>query len=149
MILLAALGLAATLIGIILAVAANRGPGDSRGPAVGLGVNPTATNATAPAADVARIRTALHDMGARCHPGIDTATKHRIDGDVDQLITFARRYPNARFSIDDETGSSVDLLLIAATEMRTCAPAAAARANLELPAQLRPQSTPSPSEPKK
>jgi len=92
---------------------------------------------------VRRIHAALHDMGARCKSDPDAASERQIGHDVDQLITFARNYPDARFIVDDENGRSLDLLLIARDEMRTCAPAAAARANLALPAQLRtPSRTP-------
>ncbi|MBN9620567.1 MAG: hypothetical protein J0H43_12695 [Actinobacteria bacterium] len=116
--------------------------GNSRQPgqnvtATGLGAPEPSTYPTAPTVEVDRIRTALHDMGARCKPGADTATQARISRDVDQLITFTRRYPDSRFTIDGENGRPLDLLLIARDEMRTCAPTAAAAANQALPTQFR------------
>lgn len=86
-----------------------------------------------PATQVQRVHSALHDMGTRCTPSADVAAQHRIGTDVDLLIGFARRYPDARFSVDGEDGQALDLLLIAATEMRGCAPAAARRAEQALP----------------
>lgn len=90
-----------------------------------------------PAAQVQKIHTALHDMGARCVSSADAAAQRRIGTDVDRLIGFARRYPDARFTVDGEDGRSLDLLLIAATEMRSCAPAAARRAEQALPPRYR------------
>lgn len=143
------LGVVATilLLAAVIGLAASRqgqtSPADVS--ATGLGA-PTNTNyPIAPKADVQRIHTALHDMGARCTPHADPAAQAQIGRDVDQLITFAARYPDARFTVDGENGHALNLLLIARDETGTCAPAAAARANQALPAQYRATPTPSPS----
>lgn len=105
----------------------------------------SAAGQTVPATQVQRVHSALHDMGARCTPSADVAAQHRIGTDVDLLIGFARRYPDARFSVDGEDGRALDLLLIAATEMRGCAPAAARRAEQALPPQFQsPAASPAP-----
>jgi hypothetical protein len=62
-------------------------------------------------------------MAARCPPATNRADQLRIGVDVDVLIDFAKRSPEARFAIDDETGRSVDLLLIAAFETPDLRPA--------------------------
>lgn len=136
-----ALGVLATglfLLGVIslAALGNSRHPGQGVA-ATGLGAPAPGTYPAAPTVEVGRIRIALHDMGARCKPGADTATQARIFRDVDQLISFTRRYPDSRFTIDGENGRPLDLLLIARDEMRTCAPAAAAAANQALPTQFR------------
>ena len=135
------LGVLATgllLLGVIslAALGNSRRPGQDVA-ATGLGAPVPSTYPAAPTLEVQRIRTALHDMGARCKPGADTATQARIVRDVNQLISFTRRYPDSRFTIDGENGRPLDLLLIARDEMRTCAPAAAAAANQALPTQFR------------
>jgi hypothetical protein len=125
----------AGLIGLVLLGQAPTSPKTVT--ATGLGAPTTTAYPAAPASEVERIRTALHDMGARCTPGADSVTQQQIGADVDVLISFAGRYPDARFTIDDETGRALDLLLIARDEMQTCAPAAAQRANQLLPSQFR------------
>lgn len=132
------LGVILLLLGVIslAALGNSRRPGQDVA-ATGLGAPVPSTYAAAPTLEVQRIRTALHDMGARCKPGADTATQARIFRDVNQLISFTRRYPDSRFTIDGENGRPLDLLLIARDEMRTCAPSAAAAANQALPSQFR------------
>jgi len=135
------LGVGATilLLAAVIALAASRGrsPSPADVSATGLGAPTDTTYPTAPTADVQRIHTALHDMGARCTLRADRAAQAQIGRDVDELISFAARYPDARFTVDGENGRALDLLLIARDEMSACAPAAAARANQALPAQFR------------
>ena len=100
-------------------------------------VESTLTPVAAPPAEVDRIHAALHEMGAVCTRDADEATQVRIETAVDLLVEFALRYPNATFQIDDETGRSLGLLLVARNEMQVCAPRAAARANAALPSQYR------------
>lgn len=99
-----------------------------------------------PTVEVDRVHAALHDMGARCVAGAGVDAQRKVESDVATLITFARRYPDARFSIDGENGRSLNLLLIAATETRTCAPVAAGRAREALPPEFNgtPTSEPTP-----
>jgi len=143
------LGVVATthLLAAVIGLAASRGRSPSPGDvsATGLGAPTDTTYPAALTADVQRIHTALHDMGARCTPHADPAARAQIGRDVDELVAFAARYPDARFTVDGENGQALNLLLIARDEMGTCAPAAAARANHALPAQYR--ATPSPTAP--
>ena len=146
---LVVLGVLATIFLLVgaVALAVWRQPRDSptRVSTTGLGAPADTTGPSVPSSEVQRIHTALHDMGARCTPGANSADRRQIGRDVDLLITFARTYPDARFTIDDENGQALDLLLIARDEMRTCAPAAAARANQALPAEFRTSSSVPPS----
>lgn len=132
-----------TLLVIVLAAAGlvvsrhiSRSPAGSAATVLG---SPTDTTSypTAPAPAVQGVHTALHDMAERCTPGASIAAQAQIGHDVDRLITFARTYPDARFTVDDENGRALDLLFIARNDMRACAPAAAKRANQALPPQYR------------
>lgn len=119
-----------------LTIAMLSGPTDDAS-AIGPSPSVTAVVSAAPAAEVDRVHDALHDMAALCFPNLDDAAQRRIESDVDLLVTFAGRYPDATFPIDDETGRSLGLLLVARNEMHLCAPNAAARANAALPPQFR------------
>lgn len=63
--------------------------------------------------------------------------RSRLDRDVDAVLAFAQRYPEATFPIDDETGRSLTLLFTTRQALRTCAPAAAARVDRAMPQQYR------------
>jgi hypothetical protein len=143
---LGVLATVALLIGVAGLAGRRQPPARPAGVSVtGLGAPDGSSYPTAPTLDVQRIHTALHDMGARCTPGADAGAKLQIGRDVDELISFARTYPDARFSVDGENGQALNLLLIARDEMRSCAPAAAARANQELPPQYRTSASAPPS----
>lgn len=132
-----------TLLVIVIAAAGlvvnrhiSKSPAGSAATVLG---SPTDTTSypTAPAPAVQGVHTALHDMAERCTPGAGIAAEAQIGHDVDQLITFAKTYPDARFTVNDENGRALDLLFIARNEMRACAPNAAERANQALPTQYR------------
>ncbi len=125
--------------GIVLAVSlALLGPpgrgGNSAAPAV-----PTATASytTPPAVEVKQIHDTLDDIAARCTPNADPDAQRHLDQDVDVILAFAGRHPNAEFPMDDETGHTLSLLLATRDDLSHCAPAAAARVNAALPAQFR------------
>ncbi|MFF4728744.1 hypothetical protein ACFY3M_25990 [Streptomyces mirabilis] len=50
---------------------------------------------------------------------------------------LSRRYPDARFPIDDETGTTLSLLLVTRQSMRDCAPALAVHVDRALPSDYR------------
>lgn len=91
----------------------------------------------APAAEVQRVHAALHDIGRWCESRADLRAPRRLARAADVILIFARRYPKARFSIDDETGSTLSLLLVARYELRNCAPTDAARVDGVLPPKVR------------
>jgi hypothetical protein len=92
---------------------------------------------SAPPAEIERLHDALHDLGDQCEPVRSDRSKPSIDRDVATILAFARRYPEGRFPIDDETGSVLSLLLVARDTLRPCEPAAAARVNRALPSEFR------------
>jgi hypothetical protein len=92
-----------------------------------------------PEAEVQRVRDALSDIGARCTPQAGDEAVRRLDHDADVVLDFARRYPNAEFTVDDESGHTLSLLLAVRDDLSHCAPAAAARVDAAVPSQFRQQ----------
>ena len=111
----------------------------------GGGSEPTATAApsaraasvTPPTAQVRPVHEALHDIDARCRAEGGDAEQTALTRHVDTIIDFSRRYPDARFPIDDETGRTLSLLLVTRQSLRDCAPALAARVDRALPPDFR------------
>ncbi len=91
----------------------------------------------APPQEVKRLHQALHSVAEECQKQETARSFPRIDRSVDVILNFARRYPEGRFAIDDETGNALSLLLATHDDLRSCAPAAAARLNRALPAEFR------------
>lgn len=91
----------------------------------------------APSQEVSRLHQALHGLASECQKEEPARSVPRIDRSVDIVLSFARRYPEGRFAIDDETGNRLSLLLATHDDLRTCAPAAAARLNQALPPEFR------------
>lgn len=92
--------------------------------------------AAVPSAEVDAAHQALHDLGDACAeepspslPDVSQAT--------DALLRFATRHPDGRFPIDDETGTTLSLLLVVRDELSTCAPELRPRVEALLPPQLR------------
>ena len=102
---------------------------------------PTAseTAVAAPTADVQRVHEAMHDIAARCQPGVPAGPDARseLDRDVDVILTFARKFPNARLTVDDESGHTVSLLLGVRDDLRRCASDVAARLDPAIPPKYR------------
>ena len=92
-----------------------------------------------PTADLDRIHAALHDIGARCfpQPSTDPASREALDADASVIISFAAHYPDIRFSIDDESGTALSLLLATRDDLATCRPGAAAVIAAALPSPYR------------
>lgn len=107
------------------------------GPVVVGAARPTEKAGTAPAIRVQGVHMALHDIGDWCIPQTDADARRRLRRDTDVILSFARRYPTARFRIDDETGSVLSLLLVARNELRACSSADAARVDRALPPGVR------------
>lgn len=105
-------------------------------PAVVRGTPSPEPTSRAPAAAVRRMHGALHDLGTQCGPSA-RADLAAVDRDVSTILDFARRYPEGRFAVDDETGSVLSLLLVARDAVRTCSPSAARRVDGALPLNLR------------
>jgi hypothetical protein len=66
----------------------------------------------------ARTRDGLRDAPTSAGAGHGQVERH-----VAVLLDFARRHPQARFPIDDESGTSLSLLLVVRQELADCDPA--------------------------
>lgn len=137
----AAIAIIAAAVGLGLAGAAARGLG---GPAAGTppvrvvgGPTDTAASSTPPPVEVRQVHETLHGFRAWCRPGADTQARRQLERGARMIVRFARHYPQARFPIDDETGTALSVLLVTRNELRECAPAAAAVADRAIPAEVR------------
>lgn len=101
------------------------------------GIDEPASGTPVPSTEVDRVHDALHEIAAQCRDGIDEAIRQRLDQDVEMMVGFSRRYPEARFPIDDEIGRPVGLLLVARNALERCAAEAAAKADSALPPEFR------------
>jgi hypothetical protein len=96
------------------------------------GTDPTAEpKSPAPREAVDDAHTALHRIGAACGERPDLTGD--ISAEVTEILTFAERYPTGRFPIDDQTGTSLSLLLVVREALRDCDPRQADRVNGALP----------------
>lgn len=134
----------AVVIAMAAAAAVSGVRPDPGAPAVVTGSSPddSTSYGTAPAPEVARVHAALHDFSTWCTPTAGARARQRLQRDAALIVAFARRHPRARFPIDDETGTTVSLLLVTRQELRNCAPAAAGLADRALPASIRRGLTP-------
>ncbi|KPC71789.1 hypothetical protein ADL35_32930 [Streptomyces sp. NRRL WC-3753] len=118
-------------------VALRDGSGRGGGSSTAVEPSPTVAFVTPPTAQVRPVHEALHDIDAACGTNGGHSGRTSLTRDVDTVIDFSRRYPEARFPIDDETGSTLSLLLVTRQSMRDCAPALAARVDRALPPDYR------------
>ncbi|MFJ9011654.1 hypothetical protein [Streptomyces canus] len=126
---------AAVGFGTAALLAANDGPDSSRSATA----TPSASPVRPPADQVQPVHDALHDIDARCGGNATAASSDQapLQRDADRVVAFARRYPNARFPIDDESGTTLSLLLVTRQGLLTCAPEAAATVDRALPSDFR------------
>jgi hypothetical protein len=90
------------------------------------------------AREVERVHAILHRLERTCARNRRSgAARARLERDVDTILAFTAAYPEARFPIDDESGSAPSLLLVAREATRRCAPAASQRLEQALPEQFR------------
>ena len=89
------------------------------------------------AAQTADVHDALHDLDARCTRASTPGATQAIAHDTDVIVAFSERYPDAVFPIDDETGRTLSLLLVARQSLRRCAPYLVSRIDALLPFDLR------------
>jgi hypothetical protein len=78
---------------------------------------------------------ALHDLGRACEIPILQRDEKTVLEPLGVLEQFARDYPGGGFSIDDEPGSTVALLIVVRVELRDCDPTKVARIEALIPPQ--------------
>lgn len=126
------------LVGVILAVVAVVTAGREPLSAIDEAPQTTAVQTakkTLTQVDVQPVHDALHDIAARCRPGAAADDPRRVAQDAAVMMSFARRYPQAEFPMDDERGTTLSLLLVARQALTDCAPAAAAAVDDQLPTE--------------
>lgn len=88
----------------------------------------------APPNAVRIMHNALHDIGRQCGLQVLGARgERRITRDVNVILTFVHQYPVGQFSIDDEVGTPLALLLAVRADVQLCSPSEADRINRALP----------------
>lgn len=93
---------------------------------------------TAPAAAVRPVHRALHTLGRVCKPGDDTNRTSQAEPSLAVILDFAHRYPNVRFPVHDETGTTLSLLFVARDSVRSCAPGLIPRVDRLIPSEYLP-----------
>ena len=87
------------------------------------------------AAQAAPVHRALHALDRACkHPERGT---HALRGPLRIIETFATKHPTAGFAIDDETGTTLAMLIVVRSELEGCAPALLPRVNALIPERYR------------
>lgn len=97
----------------------------------------TAPPSTLAPAQVTELHKALHDLDTACSKGRTDTTQQAVARDTQVIVEFAKRYPNAVFPIDDETGRTLSLLIVTRQTLRRCAPQLVAPVDALLPSDLR------------
>jgi hypothetical protein len=80
---------------------------------------------------------ALHAMGRACQKPISTRDPNSVRGPVRVMERFAKDYPNGGFTIDDEPGSTLALLVVLRYELGNCDPSLVAGVEELLPERFR------------
>ncbi|MFF6829845.1 hypothetical protein [Streptomyces longwoodensis] len=144
--LLLSAGAATVALAFVIAAVVALRDGSDGGSRSAATARPSATAAavTPPGTQVRPVHEALHGIDAICRTKSGRVKQASLARAADTVIDFSRRYPNARFPIDDETGTTLSLLLVTRQGLRDCAPALAARVDRALPPDFRdPSATPS------
>lgn len=75
-----------------------------------------------PRARVAQTHRALHAMDRACKQAGATRQRDDVRRPVAVMEEFARDYPHGGFRIDDESGSTLALLIVLRSELQECEP---------------------------
>ena len=87
---------------------------------------------------VDRAHRALHAMARACKQPVATRDPDAVRRPVAMMEKFARDYPRGGFTIDDESGSTLTLLIVVRNELEACDPALIPRIDALIPPQHRP-----------
>lgn len=80
---------------------------------------------------------ALHAMGRACKQPIGTRDRAAVVRPVEVMEQFARDYPNGGFTIDDEPGTTLSLLVVLRYELQGCDPTLVPKVEKLLPERFR------------
>lgn len=130
--LLAALVLGSVFAFGVLATANLRARSAPSGPVA----NQLQAVSSAPPERVQQVHEVLHRIGDLCRSTGDESRPALVASGVDVIVSFVRQFPEGSFPIDDETGTTLSLLLVTREALRTCDPVSAARVDQELPPEF-------------
>lgn len=88
--------------------------------------------------EVADVHRALHQFGRACAETGGTPDPRAAAGPLRVIEDFAAKYPNAGFLMDDESGTTFALLIVARNLLETCDPSRLPEIDALLPARYRP-----------
>lgn len=77
---------------------------------------------TAPRQRVEAVHRALHAMARACKQPVATPDPASVRRPLSTMKEFARDFPNAGFTIDDESASTLALLIVLRSELQDCDP---------------------------
>ena len=113
-------------------------------PAVAVAVDGGTAESTLPAptqvtskSRVEEVHRALHAMGRACESRMATRDPESIRRPVEAMEQFARDFPNGGFAIDDESASTLSLLVVLRSELQNCDPSLVAGVDDLLPQRYR------------
>ncbi len=92
---------------------------------------------TPPAGRVEAVHRSLHATGRACRIASADREPGAVRRPVTVMLQFARDYPGAGFRIDDESGSTLSLLVVLRYDLGTCHPALVPAVEALLPEELR------------
>lgn len=84
------------------------------------------------------VHRALHELGRACAETGGTPDPRAAASPLREIETFAARHPNAGFPIDDESGTTLSLLIVVRNQLETCDLSRLPEIDALLPAQYRP-----------
>lgn len=90
-----------------------------------------------PRARVEASHSALHAMGRACKQPLATRDPASVRRPVEVMARFARDYPNGGFTIDDEPGTTLSLLVVLRYELQSCEPTLVPEVEELLPERFR------------
>lgn len=90
-----------------------------------------------PRARVEASHRALHAMGRACKQPLETRDPALVRRALEAMEQFAREYPNGGFTMDDEPGTTLSLLVVLRYELQGCEPTLVPEVEELLPERFR------------
>ena len=95
-----------------------------------------------PQARVDQAHRALHAMARACKQPVPTRDPDAVRQAVATMVKFARDFPRGGFTIDDESGSTLALLIVLRSELQDCEPSLVPSVEGLIPEEYRDPSRP-------